>query len=396
MRRTALLLALLSTTLLGCPKPAEPEPDGGCDGTVLADGGCHRFGWRIATGPSSRGRRGVPGIAAAGPCAEGTYPMLGQRDCQPLGFVPCPAGFALQPAHSGCQAVVSRVGLHRPQRASRSDRAACVPVGDCGAAFPPAGATLFVDHSLTTTDATHFKTIGAALAAAPAGATIAVEAGTYLEGVWPKKPVTVVGRCPAQVKLDGSALGVPGVYSVGVKDVTVRGVTLSGHFQGGRVQAGGTLTLEDVVIESPRLAGLIAWQSGSVLTARRVVVRGHAPSGGGHSFGANADEGGQVVLEDVVVRDGTDAALVASAPTAPVSQISLTRLHRPRTIKGPASSPRAATSRDERAGGAQRGERRRDRGRRLEHRARQRRAARTPWATGRSPRAASRWRTARR
>ncbi len=324
MPRARVLLVLLAGSWLGCPGPATTSSDAGCDGTALADGGCRRTGWRECSGSFEPGPDGIcRELAAAGPCADGTYPLLGQRECQPLGFVQCPAGFALQPAHSGCEAVVPAAACTGATRESFG-QSACVPVGDCGAAFPPAGATLFVDARFTTTDATHFKTIGAALTAAPAGAVVAVEAGTYLEGAWPKRPVTVVGRCPEQVKLDGSALGVPGVYSVGVKGVTVRGVTLVGHFQGGRVQAGGTLTLEDVVIESPRLSGLIAWQAGSELTARRVVVRGTQPSGGG-SFGANADEGGQLVLEDVVVRDGTDAALVASAPAAPGSQVSLTR-----------------------------------------------------------------------
>lgn len=325
MRRARVLLVLLAGTWVGCLAPPS-STDAGCDGTALADGGCHRTGWRDCSGSFEPGPDGIcREIAAAGPCADGTYPMLGQRDCQPVGFVQCPAGFALQPAHGGCQAVVSATACTGATREAFG-QSGCVPVGDCGAAFPPADATLFVDARLTSTDATHFKTIGAALTAAPAGAVIAVEQGTYLEGIWPKKAVTVVGRCPAQVKLDGSALGVPGVYSVGVQGVTVRGVTLVGHFQGGRVQGGGTLTLEDVVIESPRLGGLIAWQGGSLLTARRVVVRGTQPSGSSGSVGVNADESGQVVLEDVVVRDGTDAALVAGAPSAPASQLTLTRV----------------------------------------------------------------------
>lgn len=58
--------------------------------------------------------------------------------------------------------------------------AACVPVGDCNAPFPPAGA-LLVDDDFTAAqiDATHFRSVGAALAAAPAGGVVAVDAGRY-------------------------------------------------------------------------------------------------------------------------------------------------------------------------------------------------------------------------
>src|SRR5205823_3841223 len=85
----------------------------------------------------------------------------------------------------------------------------CVQVSDCNAAFPPAGATIFVDAAFAAgqIDATHFATIADAVAAAPSGAIIAVESGTYSETVMLKhRKVSIVGRCADKVvmkQLDG-------------------------------------------------------------------------------------------------------------------------------------------------------------------------------------------------
>ena len=102
----------------------------------------------------------------------------------------------------GCDAVVStKMCASGSGTRERLGGATCEPVTDCNAPFPPAGATLFVKATYTAgeVDATHFKTLTEALAVATAGATIAVDAGTYAEKVKPTTAVAIVGRCAEQV-----------------------------------------------------------------------------------------------------------------------------------------------------------------------------------------------------
>src|SRR5205085_374296 len=90
----------------------------------------------------------------------------------------------------------------------------CVPVGNCDAPFPPAGA-IVVDDSFTDAqvDATHFKTISAAIDAATAGATVAIESGTYAEEIKIGKSLKLVGRCAEKVVITPGAFGAtdPGI-----------------------------------------------------------------------------------------------------------------------------------------------------------------------------------------
>jgi hypothetical protein len=189
-------------------------------------------------------------------------------------------------------------------------------VGNCNAPFPPAGTTHFVNAAYTDAelDAKHFRTITSAIASvAGPGAVIAVESGTYTEGVWPKRAMTVVGRCADKVRLLGAGLQVPGVFSRGVKGVTVSGMTLEDHFQGVRAEGGGIITVSDLVIERARLSGIIAYQPGSTVTASRVVVREtKAGSADGAGVGANADAGGLLDLTDIVLARNADVGISAT------------------------------------------------------------------------------------
>ncbi|HEY8080244.1 MAG TPA: hypothetical protein VIF62_39210, partial [Labilithrix sp.] len=198
--------------------------------------------------------------------------------------------------------------------------ATCVPVGDCSAAFPPAAATYFVSPS-NTPDATHFTTIAAAVAVAPAGSTIAVDEGTYAEGIQTKGSVNVVGRCAEKVHLVGTGLDVWGLYAGGAQDVSLSGVTLEDHYEGVRAQKGARVTLTDVVIEAPRSSGLIAWQPGSLIHAERVVIRNTKPEPGKQTtavVAANADEGGAVELVDSSMTNLWEAGVTATNPSDPM------------------------------------------------------------------------------
>jgi hypothetical protein len=287
---------------------AEGTP--GCLGWVACPAGFEKDTSTPET-PEAAGCRDVQPDAD---CAPGTMPTLGSRDCQPVGATTCAAGFTRAASGWGCDEVLPAVACTGATRESLG-ATTCQPVGDCSAAFPPAAATVFVNAAYADAqlDGAHFRAIGDAVAAAPSGATIAVEAGTYAEGIGPKRAVTVVGRCAEKVRLVGTGLQFPGVYSFGVKGIVVSGLTLEDHFQGVRVQAGGGVTVSDVVIESPRLGGLIAYQPGSAITASRVVVRGARPeSASGYGVGANADAGAKLELADVVLAASADVGLSAT------------------------------------------------------------------------------------
>lgn len=267
-------------------------------------------------------------IVPASECAAGTMALLGSRECVPVGTTACATGFEPDPSGWGCRARVPAQACSGTTRDAIGS-AGCIPVGDCSAAFPPPGA-LVVDRAFADAELgpKKYRTIGAALSAAKAGETVAIADGEYAEGILARSNVTVVGRCPASVRLVGTGLGMRGVLADGAKNVVVKGVTLVDHHEGARAMNGGTLTLEDTVIEAPRLAGLVAWQTGSSIRAERVVVRRVKPDAlrPEPALSVNADEGGTVELIDSAVTGSWEAAVVATnAGSGTPSVLTVTR-----------------------------------------------------------------------
>ncbi len=312
MRWASASIALL---LAACPRPPDPDPcDGGpcplpptaCDaGTMLtATNACAPVGWTscpagFTADPSGWG---CAPIIAAGPCDAGTAPRLGEPGCVPIGWTNCTAGFAPADGGWGCDPVLP------PTACSGATREAlgldtCVPIGDCSdAGFPPAGATLFVDDSFTAVDATHFRTISEALVAALPGATIAVESGTYSEALAPNRPVNLIGRCPAQVRLttDGgtAAITVLGPHQVGVENLTISGALLAM-----RLEAGARVTARRLVIDGNRRSAVQVVDPATQLTLEESVIRNTLPDPGTNTFGQGlaASFGAQLSLTDVAI-----------------------------------------------------------------------------------------------
>ncbi|MBX3217080.1 MAG: hypothetical protein KF850_33920 [Labilithrix sp.] len=244
----------------------------------------------------------------AGPCPAGTREALGSEACTPVGVASCASGFEPHPSGWGCRPVLPAAACAGATReVLGQDR--CAPLGgDCGAAFPPAGATHTVDAALAdgAVDATHFKSLAAALAAAPAGATIAIESGRYAESVTLTKPVTIVGRCAARVVLEGSAGAA--VVTVSDRTASLRGITLAGGSRGLRAEGTARVTLEDALLEDNAIAGIDAFD-GAEVDAARVVVRGtHEVEPGALTNGVLADAAA-VRLVDSVVAGAADAGL---------------------------------------------------------------------------------------
>ncbi|HEY3450347.1 MAG TPA: hypothetical protein VGK67_28595 [Myxococcales bacterium] len=273
-----------------CPQGFEPEPSG----------------W------------GCLDVQPAEDCPAGTMPVLGERSCQPVGWTDCGAGFAPEPSGWGCHEVLPASACQGATLEVLGEPE-CQPLGDCGAPFPPAEATHFVDAAYADgqVDGTHFRTISESLVAAPAGAVIAVESGTYLERLAVTVPVTVVGRCAEKVIVDGSQVGKSGILNRGVVGVEVRGLTLRKHVFGVSVSVGGTLKLEESVLEANADCGVSVHDAPSAVTLSRVAIRGTVVNAAGqHGYGMQVISGAKAQLNDVVLQANHGVGLIMGAAAA--------------------------------------------------------------------------------
>jgi hypothetical protein len=236
--------------------------------------------------------------------------VIGEAACRPVGWTRCGDGFAPDPSGWGCAAVLPAA----PCAGSALEvlgQTACQPLGDCGAPFPPAAATVFVDDSYTGAqlDAAHFATVQAALAAAASGATVAVEAGTYSGALVFSRPVTLVGRCAAQVRLVGTGAG-PGLDASGVAGVVVDGFSVTGFDLGAYVDQAGSLDLRHSRLEGNLRTGVQAVGAGTVLRVAGSVVRGTLPDAtGSFGIGIAAGQGARVDLSSSAVVENSDMGL---------------------------------------------------------------------------------------
>jgi hypothetical protein len=282
-----------------------PTPELFCDaGTMhVADGGCAPVGWtQCPTGFALEpGGWDCAPVTSATACPAGTMPLIGSPDCAPVGWTACPMGFTADPSGWGCAAILPAASCSGAARESIGS-ATCVPVGDCNAAFPPAGATLFVDDSFTAgqLDATHFARISDALTAAPAQATIAVDTGTYLETLAPSKAVKLVGRCAAQVTLKAT-VNQPALQVLSARGVEVSGFTIRDSLLGVRMETGGQLTLRASVLEANLRSGIQVLDGTTELTLEQVVIRGTLPDPATGTFGQGfaGSYGAQISMTDV-------------------------------------------------------------------------------------------------
>lgn len=290
----------------GSGAPPAADAGGGDASTAPGNGTCAR-GFELDDEGDCR--EILPDAA----CPPGTRPHLGSKGCVAVGPVSCPAGLGPDEDGWGCvaRALPACTGATRPSY----EAGACVPVGDCAAPFPPAGAAVVVDPTFTDAELspTRVRTIAEGVFAAPRGGLVAVAAGTYAESIQPQRSVTVVGRCAAAVRVVGTGLGGPGVFTRRAISVTAKGMTFVDHFQGLRAEGGGEIRAEDVVVEDARLFGAISYQAGSRVTVARSVFRRSRNDGSSvGGLGVTADESGAVELEDVAIEDSETAGVVAT------------------------------------------------------------------------------------
>ena len=271
-------------------------------------------------------------VTPAQDCPAGTRAALGSTACQTVGWTgPCPAGFQSDPSGWGCHEVLPAAACTGATYESLGSTT-CQPIGDCTTAFPPAGAALFVSASYTAsqTDATHFTTIGAAVAAAPAGAIVAVDSGTYTEAVTVASPVSVIGRCAEKVILQSPGGEVAG-FQVTASGVTVHGLTMSG-FRGAVVETNGAATVDACLVQASISGGLVAIGGSMTVTGTRIVdtVQGASAAELDLGFGVFVTQGAKVTVTQSAIVDSTVCGLAVSGPAdAKVTQSIIvgTRVH---------------------------------------------------------------------
>ncbi len=272
--------------------PPGPAATDTCDaGEVLTDGVCEP-------------------LLPASACAPGTRAALGSATCVPVGTTSCSPGFTPHASGWGCMPVMPAAACTGATREALGSTT-CAPVGDCSAAFPPATATLFVDASLADAqvDATHFKSLGAAVKAAAFKTTIAVAPGTYAESLDVISGVNVIGRCAEKVILDAPA-GVPAVTVGG--DLVLSGITVRGGASGIDVEQASHVTLNDVVLDGNTSTGISA-TNGATVDVARSVIRGTRPASASDTTnGVFVDVDGKVTLTDSVIAGAADAGVGAT------------------------------------------------------------------------------------
>ena len=255
-------------------------------------------------------------------CPGGTRPRVGSTTCEPVGWKSaCPPGTTRDASGFGCTSPAPPAPAPpAPATCTGATReaygqAACVPIGDCTAAFPPAGAIVvdasFADGEL---DATHFRTLESAVAAAGAAATIAVAAGVYDEAITVQKPLTLIGRCAASVEVRSPAGSTKAGIDVRAKGVTVRGMTLTGHVDGVSVSSSGDATVESVVVRDARFAGL--YVEGGHLAVKGTKVENTVPRAdrrGGFDLAVGV--GARASVEDSTLSGGVQGVLAGGAGT---------------------------------------------------------------------------------
>ena len=197
-------------------------------------------------------------------CTPGTMATVAGTSCAPVGPTSIPKGF---------QAAAGGWGFHgtRPSKtctgATRAviGESACVPLDDCDAPFPPAGAQLVTEKGA--------QTLAAAMEAAAPGSVLAVDRGTYAltehAGRLVQPGVRIVGRCARDVILQGD--GTNAAIGISRGEITLESVTLRG-FEVAVALSGATasLTATHVLFEGNGLA--VDAQSNARATLTQTVV----------------------------------------------------------------------------------------------------------------------------
>lgn len=289
-------------------------------------------------------------------CGDAALPIAG-GGCRALG-VPseaCGVG-TVADGHGGC-AVVGPTEPCPTGRLALPGETVCREVAACGpgrwGTLPTGAPIVYVDAAYvgggsTGAEDRPFPTLDVAVSAAPAGAVLALAAGTYTGNVTAPRAVKLHGRCPAEVALvpadptrpvlelgaasEITSLAARGAIRIGAK---VRGVVLDRVWvhdapgDGVQLVPGASVVVRRSLVERNGGGGVLAVDADAVVeeSVIRDALPGTAPASGQvltglglatlvarrslferfGGLGIRADQA-QLTLEDCVVRDATAAA----------------------------------------------------------------------------------------
>jgi hypothetical protein len=330
-----MLVALALAGLASCSSSSSEEAKPVDPGTTAPDVSTCGDGFT-----SLGANAGCTPILPAAACGPGTRAAIGSTECVAVGVTACAAGFVKDATGWGCAPVLAPTAC--PTSSATRERlgvTSCVSISDCNAPFPPAGTTLMVNAAYADAqiDATHFRSIADAVNAAPAGAVIAVDTGTYVEKVVMKRrAVSIIGRCTEKVVMKQAAGVIGSAFEIGKgDDVLVKNMSFRGY-NAAIAALGGSTKLDSLAIEEGLLAGVAAGNFGTEVSLVNVVVRGmHPRSGAVEGYGVFASAGASVVIDDSVF-SGNESINVAAtkADTTLTLRRSIVRDGKPLTSKG--------------------------------------------------------------
>ncbi len=285
----------------------------GSDAPVITDSGTTDTG---TDGGGTGTPVDIPWLAAGAPpvgltpCPDGWREVPGAyvTECDPYpesGPEACGAGEAHFPGEPGCRPV----------------GAAC-PAGDYATDLPSTGEIIYVKAGADPGgDGSLASPYGAlsevAWLSVTSGTTVALGKGTYAGTLPLRAGARVVGACARETIVSGSDAPVLAVISVvnAGGPAVVQNLTIADAPQiGAVVTTGRGLTLDGVIIEGPRGAGVVATGSGTVLSLDEVVVHGVLAVAGVNSEGrgVRVDTGAHLDAARVIISANRDAGLFVS------------------------------------------------------------------------------------
>lgn len=283
-----------------------------------------RWPWMIAcsfalacSSPSGGDADAGPPDAARG--VDGAFGVAPPEPPAPPQLAPCPAGWRLDgdvcdPWPAGGHATCAADEAHFPGEPGCARIGAACPAGDWPEGLPAGATVVYVRAGAgpggAGTTASPYGTVGEALAAAPAGAVVAIARGTYDEVVV-LGGRTLWGACVAETTLTSSAAaGSSGVVTISGPGAVVRNLRITGERPGVRAAtAGAAVELRHVLVEGTVENGLRVRTA--TLVGENVVVRGtRVRPDGALGRGLSATEGAQVTLTRAAFEDNRDVGLM--------------------------------------------------------------------------------------
>lgn len=263
----------------------------------------------VPTTTTTGGEGGAP-VALVDPCPADEVPV-GDGTCSRPGMDADDCGEGFELVDGGCQPVLPTSDCE-PGTMAVPGESACREVAPCGEGtwgdIPADAIDEHVDASYTggasDGSADHpWTTIGAALTAAEAGATIAIAEGSYVEDVFvhAKADLRLWGRCPQRVSitgLDGTEQPATVFITDEAPGTTLRGLAITGPGRGIETIAQDTL-LEQVWIHDTGRQGIYAVDSfgpSASVTVRDSLIEKAVSTA---LFAAGSD----AVVERSVIRD---------------------------------------------------------------------------------------------